>query len=111
MNLLKYLGLCFVVVFAACSGAGISVKIQTDLTDAPVRHAISAFAELSVKKVLQMKSSDPDWLIYAQIDTTIGAEAYQVKTSGKEIKVTGGDAVGVMYGLMYIKEQFENGKT
>ncbi len=110
MSQFKFSVLVFALFLLGCTGSKVSVQLINDLTDGPVKHAVSLFEELDSSGFLNLKSSDADFTISTQIDTVLGAEAYQVKTSEKELKVTGGDAVGVMYGLLYIKEQLVDGK-
>ncbi len=111
MKLSQLFFLLVISLLFSCSENRISVQIENELIDAPVKHAIQKFQEQTGKVTFQFSASNPNWIISTALDTLLGAEAYQVKTSGKKLKVTGGNGVGVMYGLLYIKEQLVEGKT
>ncbi|MEZ4777723.1 MAG: hypothetical protein R3D00_31405 [Bacteroidia bacterium] len=99
-----------VIGFASCNPGKTSFRIQNNLTDPPVKYAISRLASLDGRGLFIFKDSNPDWTIITQKDNLLGDEAYTVHSSGKDITITGGDAVGVMYGLLYVKTQLEAGK-
>jgi hypothetical protein len=90
-------------IISSCSSEKQSITVNNELINAPVKYAIN--------KLSSLENVDGNWKISTQLDTLLGAEAFEVAANGKVVKVTGGDAVGVMYGLLYIKEQLEQGKS
>ncbi len=51
---------------------------------------------------------DASWTIrFAQIDPSLGEQAYRVEVLGKIIEITGGDEKGLMYGGLEVAEQIE----
>jgi len=90
-------------IISSCSSEKQSITVNNELIHAPVKYAIN--------KLSSLENVDGNWKISTQLDTLLGAEAFEVAANGKVVKVTGGDAVGVMYGLLYIKEQLEQGKS
>ena len=79
-----------------------SIEIKNNLNFAPAK-----YGAIELQKLTNIRNN---WSITTAIDPILGPEAYQVKVSGTNITVSGGDASGIMYGLLSIKEQLQNGK-
>ncbi len=41
----------------------------------------------------------------------LASESYKIDANGKTVKITGGDETGLMYGLLELEEQLENGNS
>ncbi len=95
--------LLLLLTIYVCTPGKHQLVIQNEILDRPVVHAIGKIKELD-----QVKGN---WRISTKVDTAVGTESFKISSHKKTIKVTGGDAVGVMYGLLHIKEQLELGKT
>ncbi|MDX2430760.1 MAG: hypothetical protein QNK35_07495, partial [Bacteroides sp.] len=52
-----------------------------------------------------------DWKISTEINPDLGSEAYSIRSKDNEVLVCGGDGSGVMYGLLQVKEQLEQGSA
>jgi alpha-glucuronidase len=76
-----------------------------------VKYGIRKFQTESARMAFEANHSKGNWNISTRIDTSLGSEAYTIRTRGNEIVVAGGNGVGVMYGLLHVKEQLEQGKT
>ncbi len=87
------------------------VSIQNSINDPQVNYAIRQFQSESTLHALNANRSAQNWSISTAWDSSLGSEAYNIRTAGDEIKVTGGDGSGLMYGLLHVKEQFEQGKA
>lgn len=92
----------FAFCFTACLNTS-DIKIDNQLTDAPVRYGIDQLENLSKETRTGQLS------IATKIDPALGSEAYSIENKADEVVVNGGDAVGVMYGLLAVKEQLQNG--
>jgi hypothetical protein len=99
----------FLFVIPFLSRADPGLEIRNRLSGAPVKHGIRELQRLIGNEKIKMSGSD--WVIKTGLTPTLGHEAYKIEKSGSNITVTGGDATGVMYGLLSIKEQLKNGKT
>ena len=75
-----------------------------------MNHGIHQLEKLQDAGIIEVVSNRADININASIDSVnLAAEAYKIDVNGKSVEVTGGDAAGLMYGLLEIKEQLENG--
>ncbi len=53
-----------------------------------------------------ISDENPSWTIrFADIDESLGEQAYRVEVLGKIIEITGGDTTGLMYGGLEVAEQ------
>ena len=60
------------------------------------------------KEGIGISDVDPTWTVrFAEIDPSLGEQAYRVEVLGKIIEVTGGDERGLMYGGLEVAEQIE----
>ncbi len=107
----KYIGLASLMVTLVCTSCGRDdpkIEIRNALEDMPVKHGTQALQRIAGNNTLPL---DPGWIVTTALDTHLGKEAFTIESSGKNVKVTGGDPVGVMYGLLDVKEQLANGKN
>ncbi len=94
----------------SCSNHLQSINIDLDSNSPQVQHGLQKLIELEKSGIIVFNDDDADLSIVGCIDTTLGAEAFRVTTDNNEVQLIGGNEVGVMYGLLYIKEQLEQGK-
>ena len=87
---------------------GINVSIESKSPQ--VEHGLQKLKELE-KSGTFIFNRKPDLSIKGVVDTSLIPEAYQITTKNEVVHLAGGDDVGLMYGLLYIKEQLEQGKT
>lgn len=92
------------LILCSCSPEKDSLQIQNGLPDLPVQYAVGRLTDLDASGQIPNR-----WTVSTGIDSLLGAEAYEVQVAGGDIAVTGGDAAGVMYGLLSLREQWENG--
>lgn len=85
------------------------IKINNQLTDAPVQYGISEINNMISEQKTNQKESQ--LTISTKIDQLLGNEAFSIESKKNHVNIIGGDAVGVMYGLLYVKEQLQQGKT
>lgn len=111
MKLHYCLSLIFISFLYTCSKDAGQVNIQNGINDPQVKYAIRQFQSESTLHALKVNRSAQNWSISTAWDSSFGSEAYRIRTAGDEIRVTGGDGVGLMYGLLHAKEQFEQGKA
>lgn len=74
-----------------------------------VRHGLRQIKSLQNNKTVQIVDSKADYHITTSIDTiNLQAEAYKIEIDGSQVRLSGGDATGLLYGLLQMKEQLEN---
>lgn len=77
-----------------------------------VQYSVKKIEELQQSKHIQFSKRKPDIIIRGLIDSTaIKPEGYKIVSKKNSVEVTGGDAVGLMYGLLEVKNQLKNGST
>lgn len=101
----------FLLCFFSCSEDSPKVIIQNSLNDPQVEYAIRQFHSESTLHALKTHPTAKNWINSSGIDTSLGSEAYHIRTVGDEIEVIGGNGAGVIYGLLHVKEQLEQGKA
>ena len=68
--------------------------------------AAEEIASSLAKVGVGISDADPEWTIrFAEIDPSLGAQAYHIEVLGKIIEITGGDERGLMYGGLEVAEQ------
>lgn len=98
----------FLLIFClSCSDGDFRIHIQSELQSPQVDYAIGRLQTITSTKVAFPEKS---LNISAHIDATVLApEAFTISAVGKDIHITGGDANGLMYGLLDLREQLLNG--
>ena len=60
------------------------------------------------KEGIGISDVDPSWTIrFAEIDPSLGEQAYRIEVLGRIIEITGGDERGLMYGGLEVAEQID----
>ena len=84
--------------FSACTQEN-TFLLQYDTNLPQARHAAQKLTETLKATGLEQAGEDAAYEInLAVIDTTLGAEAFNIRKDGNDITVTGGDAAGLLYG-------------
>ena len=108
-----YFFLVFLLLLTgSCQKNTLRISIADDSTHPQVIHGLDQLRELSGTGIIRVVGNNPDFSINTYIDTLLlGAEAFKIGVGQNIVTVTGGDATGVMYGLLDIKEQLESGQN
>ena len=102
MKMLKKNGLLFAIaasLLAGCGGGnGIDVSIVV-----PEGDKLAGFAQAQIQSAVakvggKVSDSGSYKVQLDSIDASLGEEAYKISVDGKNIRVVGGDATGLMYG-------------
>jgi hypothetical protein len=92
----------------ACSFKPTAIEVISDSSSPQISYAISKLNTLDLKQIKHAGKIK----IHTEIDgQNLKAEAFSIDINNEEITVRGGNATGVMYGLLDIKEQLTNGQT
>ncbi|HSO87286.1 MAG TPA: hypothetical protein VLQ91_12085 [Draconibacterium sp.] len=106
----------FLVLFLAslivsCQKDVVRIQLSVESNIPQVQLGIEKLQNLSQSGKISIVSTNPDFEIQTAIDSVqFQPEAFQISIENKTVTVTGGDATGVMYGLLDIREQLESGQ-
>lgn len=106
----SYLLICLALFTGACQQDAVQLTLSGDLSSPQVKHGIDQLRDLSRSGKIRIVNKNPDYEIQTAIDSgLLSPEAFQISVDNKQVKVLGGDATGVMYGLLDIGEQLGSG--
>jgi hypothetical protein len=96
----------------SCSQDPITVHLDVSDSVPQVKYALEKINELQQSSIVQFSESNPDLTIHASLDTiNLKREAYRIVSRNNRIEISGGNAVGLMYGLLEVKDQLKAGKV
>jgi hypothetical protein len=76
-----------------------------------VKYGIDKILELKQSHSISFSETNPDLIIHTSLDSVdLKHEAYKIVAKDKLVKIIGGDAVGLMYGLLEVKNQLKAGR-
>lgn len=105
---LYYLSLVFLLF--SFNTKSLVVQLVLKSSAPQVIYAAEKIKELKQTNGILFSESNPDLIIRASLDSiNLKKEAYKITTKDKFIEVTGGDAVGLMYGLLEVKNKLKFG--
>jgi len=109
MTIMKLLAnLLLFGLLASCTKAPLKIHVESSSVSPQVNFAMERLEKL---ENAQIKLSD-QLIINADVDSVnLKHEAFQIRNENNQVTVTGGDATGLMYGLLDIEEQIANGHT
>lgn len=97
------------LVSASCSRKTIRISLDIQQNHLQVQYGLSQLKSLHDNEVISFVNSGADYSITTTINNEdYKPEAYNIEVSGKQVKLTGGDAVGLMYALLEIKTQLQS---
>ena len=100
------------LVLCSFKSKPITIDLQLKSTAPQIEYAVQKFKELKQEDGFAFTSSNADFTIKATVDSIhLKSEAYKIVAKNKMVEVTGGDATGLMYGLLEIKNQLKSGAT
>ncbi len=91
------------------NGFAQSVKLVFNKTSPQAAYAAARLRSELVKKNYAIRTGPNGFVINIVNDSKLGAEAYSIDPKGKNITVTGGDGIGMIYGALTIAEDLGNG--
>ncbi len=95
----------------SCNKKNMTVHLELKSSARQVIYAAEKFRELEQTNALVLSDSSADLTISAAIDTiNLKHEAYKIVSQNNLVEIIGGDAVGLMYGLLEVKNQLKAGK-
>jgi hypothetical protein len=107
----SFLLICLVFIMGSCQRNVVQLKLSFDSSSPQVSHGMDKLHELSLSGKIRIMDNNPDIEILTTIDSVLlSPEAFQIVIDNRLVKVIGGDATGLMYGLLDIREQLESGQ-
>ena len=87
------------------------IRLNVDGSAPQVNFAVQKLIELKQSSTVSFSDINPDLTIQTTLDAVhLKHEAYKIVAKDKLVTVYGGDAVGLMYGLLEVKNQLKAGK-
>lgn len=108
---MKKISLSFIVILCGMIQAGFSqsVAISYDKTS-PQQVYAATMLENTLRKEGYKVNRAGEYLVRLSVNAKLlGNEAYSMVVQGKQIRITGGDARGVIYGTLSLAEDLRNG--
>lgn len=92
----------------SCRNEPLEININTEENAPQIEYGIEQLKQVQLEEALKI-NGDLDIEILIDSDL-LNSEAFKISGESGNVKVTGGDAIGAMYGLLDIKEQLLLGK-
>lgn len=109
--LLKLFGLLTIMMLFSFSKTPLSINLDINLSGPQVQYAVEKLKELKLSNQVRFSISNPDFTIRTKVDSiNLKPEAYKIISKNKIVEISGGDATGLMYGILEIKNQLKSGK-
>jgi hypothetical protein len=110
--LIKVCVIMAIFLLFSCSKKNLTVHLELNSSARQVIYAVEKLKELEQTHALVFSDSSADITISTAIDTVnLKPEAYRIVSQNNKVEITGGDAVGLMYGLLEVKNQLKAGAT
>ncbi len=114
LNIIFRYSLYFATVVCLSSMVGknnFTVHLDVNVSAPEIVYAVEKLQELQESNVIIFSYRDPDLNISATLDTiNLNHEAYKIVSKNNIVEISGGDVVGLMYGLLEVKNQLKAGK-
>ncbi len=105
--------LCIVLatfLLLSCTKSKLTLHLDFNASAPEIIYGVEKIKELHQSNVVNFSDSNPDLTIHARLDTVnLKNEAYRIVSQNRVVEVTGGDEVGLMYGLLEVKNQLKTG--
>lgn len=90
----------------------VAIRLNVNSTSPQVEYALEKMKELQQSNIVVISDKNSDLTINASLDSIkLKPEAYKIVSKNNLVTITGGDAVGLMYGLLEVKDQLKAGKV
>lgn len=100
-----------VFLLFSCNKQKLTVHLELTSSAPQVVYAVEKLKDLQQTTPLVFSDNNADITIRAEIDSmNLKPEAYRIVSRNNLAEITGGDAVGLMYGLLEVKNQLKTGK-
>ncbi|MGB6153916.1 MAG: hypothetical protein WBG48_18170 [Pricia sp.] len=112
LNLIMFLfGLLFSGLMWSCQEKSFSIRIDNSIDLPEVEHGLQKLNIFAKTSQISVTESDAVIHLKTAIDSVnLVPEAYTIYDEGDAVRLSGGDAVGLMYALLDVKEQLANGQ-
>jgi hypothetical protein len=106
---LYFVALVFLLV--SCNKQKLTIHLELTSSSPQIVYAVEKLKDLQQTTSLVFSDNNADIIIRAEIDSmNLKPEAYRIVSQNNLAEITGGDAVGLMYGLLEVKNQLKTGK-
>ncbi len=99
-----------IFLFFSCNKKNLTVNLELNSSAPQIVYVAEKFKQLEETNAVVFTDGSADLTIRASLDSVnLKPEAYKIVSQNSLAEVTGGDAVGLMYGLMEVKNQLKSG--
>jgi len=93
----------------SCNKKNLTIKLEIKSSAPQIIYAAEKIKELQQTNAIIFSDSIADLNIKAVIDSVnLKSEAYRIFSQNNLVEITGGDVVGLMYGLLEVKHDKKN---
>ncbi|MBQ4501958.1 MAG: hypothetical protein II962_08985, partial [Spirochaetales bacterium] len=109
MKRISVILVCLCLLVSCATAPKYSSFVSIKGADCPMaQFAAGDIAAALEKEGIGISDVDPSWTIrFAEIDPSLGEQAYRIEVLGRIIEITGGDERGLMYGGLEVAEQID----
>jgi hypothetical protein len=96
----------------SCNSGNPRIKLEVSSTAPQVIHGMNKLKEMNAAGRVEFVETRPDFVIQTLTDSSrFESEAFAITSEAGLVKIEAGDPVGLMYGLLDVKEQLESGSN
>jgi hypothetical protein len=97
-------------ISTSCEDQNLHLKLEINDDASEVQYGVQKLLELESGGKAFFSENNAKYVVRTAIDSSnLKSEAFQIQVKNDLVQITGGDPVGVMYGLLDVKEQIEFG--
>jgi len=94
----------------SCSKKNLTIHLDVNPSSPQITFAVEKIKELQQSGAVTFSDNNPELTINAGIDSVnLSSEAYKITVKDSLVIISGGDPVGLMYGLLEVKNQLKTG--
>jgi hypothetical protein len=99
-----------IIFLVSCNKNNLTIHLDLNSSAPQIDYAAEKLKELEQTNAVVFSDSSAGLSIHAALDAAnLKPEAYNIVSQNNLVEVTGGDAVGLMYGLLEVKNQLKSG--
>ncbi len=100
-----------IILIISCNKKSLTIQLELNSSSPQTIYAAEQLKELEHTNGLVFSESGADLNIHATLDTAnLKSEAYKIESKNDVVEISGGNATGLMYGLLEVKNQLKSGR-
>ena len=99
-----------IFLLLSCNKSNLTIYLDVNRSSPQIIYAVEKILELKLSNSVTFSDDNPELIIHAGLDSVnLRSEAYKITVKDSLIEISGGDPVGLMYGLLEVKNQLKTG--